>query len=190
VKAKMAALDAKIAAYKQKHGDSLPELAQVNMQGLDQVEREMSRVEDQLRALKERASNLEQQLASVSPDTTNQERDSLRELRVRLIDLKSRYSGEYPDVIKTQARSRSLRRGWSPQGRGRSRPSRTIRPTSRWRRSWRGPGPRSNPSSGRSRVSGRRGTPTGSGSRRRLGWRRGTGGWWSTGTTCRRSSRI
>jgi polysaccharide chain length determinant protein (PEP-CTERM system associated) len=108
VKAKMAALDAKIADYKQKHGDSLPELAQVNMQGLDQVEREMSRVEDQLRALKERASNLEQQLASVSPDTTNQERDSLRELRVRLIDLKSRYSDEYPDVIKTRAAIKEL----------------------------------------------------------------------------------
>ena len=108
VKAKMEALDAKIAVYKQKHGDSLPELAQVNMQGLDQVEREMSRVEDQLRALKERESNLEQQLVSVSPDTTNQERDSLRELRVRLIDLKSRYSDEYPDVIKTQAAIKEL----------------------------------------------------------------------------------
>jgi uncharacterized protein involved in exopolysaccharide biosynthesis len=68
----------------------------------------MSRVEDQLRALKERESNLEQQLASVSPDTTNQERDSLRELRVRLIDLKSRYSDEYPDVIKTKAAIKEL----------------------------------------------------------------------------------
>jgi capsular polysaccharide biosynthesis protein len=78
VKAKMAALDAKIAVYKQKHGDSLPELAQVNLQGLDQVEREMSRMEDQLRALKERESNLEQELASVSPDTTNQRHGARR----------------------------------------------------------------------------------------------------------------
>ena len=68
----------------------------------------MSRMEDQLRALKERESNLEQQLASVSPDTTNQERDSLRELRVRLIDLKSRFSDEYPDVIKTKASIKEL----------------------------------------------------------------------------------
>ena len=118
VKAKMAALDAKIADYKQKHGDSLPELAQVNMQGLDQVEREMSRVEDQLRALKERASTLEQQLSSVSPDTTNQERDNLRELRVRLIDLKSRYSDEYPDVIKTQAAIKELEARLAATGKG------------------------------------------------------------------------
>jgi len=118
VKAKMAALDAKIADYKQKHGDSLPELAQVNMQGLDQVEREMSRVEDQLRALKERASNLEQQLSSVSPDTTNQERDNLRELRVRLIDLKTRYSDEYPDVIKTQAAIKELEARLAATGKG------------------------------------------------------------------------
>ena len=72
------------------------------------MEREMSRMEDQLRALKERESNLEQQLASVSPDTTNQERDSLRELRVRLIDLKNRFSEEYPDVIKTKASIKEL----------------------------------------------------------------------------------
>ena len=116
VKAKMAALDAKIADYKQKHGDSLPELNQVNMQGLDQVEREMSRVEDQLRALKERESNLEQQLASVSPDSTNQERDSLRELRVRLIDLRSRYSDEYPDVIKTKASIKELEERLADKG--------------------------------------------------------------------------
>ncbi len=120
VKAKMAALDAKIAAYKEKHGTSLPELAQVNLQGLDQVEREMSRVEDQLRALKERGSNLEQQLASVSPDTTNQERDNLRELRVRLIDLKSQFSDEYPDVIKTKASIKELEARLAASGKGTS----------------------------------------------------------------------
>jgi hypothetical protein len=40
---------------------------------------------------------------------------------VRLIDLKSRYSDEYPDVIKTQAAIRSSRRGWPPRE-GRRRP--------------------------------------------------------------------
>lgn len=108
VKARMAALDAKISAYKQKNVNTLPELVQVNLQGLDQVERETFRMEDQLRALKEREGYLQEQLASVSPETTNQERDSLRELRVRLIDLKSRFSDEYPDVIKTKAAIREL----------------------------------------------------------------------------------
>ena len=108
VKAKMAAIDAKIAAYKQKNVNTLPELVQMNLQALDQVERESFRMEDQLRTLKEREGQLQEQLASVSPDTTNQERDSLRELRVRLLDLKSRYSDEYPDVIKTKASIKEL----------------------------------------------------------------------------------
>jgi polysaccharide chain length determinant protein (PEP-CTERM system associated) len=101
----MAALEAKIAAYKQKHGDSLPEQAQLNIQGLDQVEREMSRMEDQLRALKERESYLEQELAL---GTTNQGPGSLRELRARLVDLKSRFSDKYPEVIRTKAAIKEL----------------------------------------------------------------------------------
>ncbi|HEX8042538.1 GumC family protein [Candidatus Deferrimicrobium sp.] len=103
VQAMMAALEAKIAVYKQKHGDSLPELAQANLQGLDQVERDMSRMEDQLHALKERESYLEQELASVSQGTANQGPGSLQELRTRLVGLKSRFSDKHPDVIRTKA---------------------------------------------------------------------------------------
>jgi hypothetical protein len=65
VKAKMAALDAKIADYKQKHGDSSPSWPRSTCRGWTRWARDVP-VEDQLRALKERESNLEQQLASVS----------------------------------------------------------------------------------------------------------------------------
>jgi len=108
VQAKVAVLDAKIAGYKQKHITSLPELAQLNQQGVDQVERDLDRMQDQLRTLRERESYLEQQLAGIPPDTADREKENLKELRAQLVDLKSRYSDEYPDVIKTKAAIRDL----------------------------------------------------------------------------------
>ena len=69
VQGKAAALDAKIAEYKQKHITSLPELAQLNQQAVDQVDRDLDRMQDQMRTLRERESYLEQQLAGIAPRT-------------------------------------------------------------------------------------------------------------------------
>ncbi len=103
VKAKMEGLDGRIAAYKQRNLESLPELAQLNQQAVDQVGRDLDRANEQLRALKERESYLAQQLASVPPDTANQEKETLKSLKSQLVELKSRYSDEYPDVVRTKA---------------------------------------------------------------------------------------
>ncbi len=108
VKLKLANVDGRIAAFKQRNITSLPELAQLNQQAIDQVEREMDRLNDQLRTLKERESYLQQQLASVSPDTADREKENLKELKARLVELKSRFSDEYPDVIKTRAAIRDM----------------------------------------------------------------------------------
>jgi DNA repair exonuclease SbcCD ATPase subunit len=69
VQGKVAAVDEKIAAYKQKHITSLPELAQLNQQAVDQGDRDLDRMQDQLRTLRERESYLEQQLAGIAPRT-------------------------------------------------------------------------------------------------------------------------
>lgn len=108
VKGKLAAIDGKIATFKQRNITSLPELTQLNIQAVDQVDREMDRQTDHLRTLKEREGYLQQQLASVPPDTTDREKDNLKELKARLVDLKTRFSEEYPDVIKTRAAIRDL----------------------------------------------------------------------------------
>jgi len=108
VQAKTAALDAKIAEYKQKHITSLPELAQLNQQAVDQVDRDLDRMQDQMRTLRERESYLEQQLAGIPADTADREKENLKELRALLVDLKTRYSDEYPDVIKTRAAIQEL----------------------------------------------------------------------------------
>jgi len=54
LKARLAALDAMMSTYKKKNLTSLPELAQLNQQALDQVDRDISRLDDQLRTLRER----------------------------------------------------------------------------------------------------------------------------------------
>ena len=103
VQVSLAQQDAKISDYKKKNLNTLPELNQMNIQELERLERNMEQMEIQLRTLKERESFIKTQMASIPPDSANPDKDRLKELRVKLIYLKTRYSDEYPDVIKTQA---------------------------------------------------------------------------------------
>jgi succinoglycan biosynthesis transport protein ExoP len=124
VQASLANVDAKIAAFKEKNISSLPELSQVNLQALDQVDRDLTRMDDQLRTLRERQSYLQEQLASIPPDLAQQEKDSLKELRVKLVELKTKFSDEHPDVISTRAAIKDLegRLRKSPGGIGGTKP--------------------------------------------------------------------
>jgi polysaccharide biosynthesis transport protein len=115
---KLAQVEAKIASYKEKHITSLPELSQVNLQGLDMVERDMAAMKDQLRALTEKEGYLQTQLTSIPSETVSQEKASLKELRTLLVDLKSRFSDEYPDVIKTRAAIADLEKHLNAQKAG------------------------------------------------------------------------
>jgi polysaccharide chain length determinant protein (PEP-CTERM system associated) len=117
VQGKVAVVDAKIAEYKQKHITSLPELAQLNQQAVDQVDRDLDRMQDQMRTLRERGSYLEQQLAGIPPDTADREKENLKELRARLVELKMRYSDEYPDVAKTKAAIKDMESRLKESGR-------------------------------------------------------------------------
>lgn len=103
VQTQLADADSKLAAYKKKNVNTLPELAQVNLQTLDSTEREIVGVNYQLRSLQERESSVESQLASIPTDAASQDKSRLSELRVRLVELKSRYTDEHPDVIKTKS---------------------------------------------------------------------------------------
>jgi polysaccharide chain length determinant protein (PEP-CTERM system associated) len=102
VQAALAKQDAKIAEYKQRHINTLPELNQMNMQELERLERSLEQAEIQLRGLRERESFIKTQMASIPQDLASPDKERLKELRVRLISLKTRYSDQYPDVIKTR----------------------------------------------------------------------------------------
>lgn len=92
-------LEKKISAFKEVHINSLPEMLQVNIRSLDNYESGAERIDEQIRMLKEREGYLETQLASI-PETENTEKQRLRQLELELIDLKARFTKDYPDVKK------------------------------------------------------------------------------------------
>jgi polysaccharide chain length determinant protein (PEP-CTERM system associated) len=102
VQGRLEELEKKIAVYKGKHAISLPERYQFNLQTLDRAERDADQLKDLLRALQEKESSLQSQLASIPP-LFNPDTERLRVLRQNLVSLRTRVSDEYPDVIKLKA---------------------------------------------------------------------------------------
>lgn len=110
VQAKLADLDARIAAYKQKHLFALPEMNPLNFQELERIDRSLEQLEIQLRSLKERESSLEVQLSSIPSTQINADQERLKELRVKLVYLKSRYADHYPDIPMVEREIEKLER--------------------------------------------------------------------------------
>ncbi len=109
VKAQLETTEAEIAAFKRAHINELPEMLQLNIQKLSDTERNIERLQENLRALKEREGYLQAELATTPREWYQNwiaEKDEdvkrLEYLEVQLISLKTRYSEEYPDVIKTR----------------------------------------------------------------------------------------
>jgi polysaccharide chain length determinant protein (PEP-CTERM system associated) len=105
VKSSLDSQESRIARFKEQHINTLPELLQVNIQSLNNIERNIEMVQEQLRSLKEQEGYLQSQLINMSPDLEEQQEDKKRldELKVLLINLKSRFTDEYPDVINTRS---------------------------------------------------------------------------------------
>lgn len=102
VQAELAKVDARIADYKRRNLNALPELTQVNLQMFDTVDRDIRQQNEQLRTLREKESYLQSQISVIPTDAANQDKTRMNELRIRLVDLKSRFSDKHPDVIKTR----------------------------------------------------------------------------------------
>ena len=110
VKVSLDEIESKIADYKKAHLNELPELLSVNLQAVNDNERKIDVLNEQLKSLKEREGYLQTQLANVSPELVAQRQDQQRfeELKVQLVNLQSRFSESYPDVIKTKAEIAAL----------------------------------------------------------------------------------
>jgi len=103
VKNEMAEIDRKIAQYKEEHINELPELLQVNMQSLQNIEMNSDRLSEQMRGLREREGYLQSQLASIPQSQGQMQKNRLEELQVKLDNLKTRFSDQYPDVIEVKS---------------------------------------------------------------------------------------
>ncbi len=103
----IADLETRLAEFKQKNVNTLPELAQLNLQLMERTDRELMDTQNEIRSLEERKFYVEGQLAQISPNSpmfsTSGERilDSesrLKMLRTELASASAKYSPDHPDV--------------------------------------------------------------------------------------------
>jgi len=102
-------LEAKLATFKRKNADTMPELSGYNFQLIERTERDITENESQLRVLQERKFHLEGELAQLNPMTPmlgdNGDRvldpeSRLKMLRSDYLSALSRYSPDHPDVVR------------------------------------------------------------------------------------------
>lgn len=103
VKADLEGIDTAIARFKEKHVNDLPELVQVNMQSIHDIERNIDLLNNQLTQLREKEGYLKSQLANTPQSFMETDRQRINELNVKLVNLKNQFSDEHPDVIKTKS---------------------------------------------------------------------------------------
>lgn len=105
----IAELEDKLAKFKEKNVDRLPELNQLNLQLMDRTERDLMDTQNQIRSLEERKIYLEGQLAQLNPNSpmfsSTGERilDSASRLKMLKTDLaaaQARYAPDHPDVLR------------------------------------------------------------------------------------------
>ena len=109
VREQLEAVDKKITEFKSRHMNSLPEMLQVNLQSIDNIESGIQRIQDQIRSLREREGYLETQLASI-PEMEDPEKERLQSLEMELVNLKSKFTDDYPDVKKLRGEIAELKK--------------------------------------------------------------------------------
>lgn len=110
-------LETKIAAIKQQASGALPELTSVNMQLMNQAERELGDVDRDIRSLEERKSYLEAELATIKPytptvsatgETILDASERLKALRAEYADQAAYLSAEHPDILRMKREIQAL----------------------------------------------------------------------------------
>jgi len=104
-------IDKRLAEYKKKHQDSLPELSQLNETVSDRTGLELHDAENRIAAIDSQEVLLRAQLAQLNPtaqvysDTGLRVmgvEDRLKSLKSQLADYKARYAPGHPDIVSTE----------------------------------------------------------------------------------------
>ncbi len=105
----------KLAVFKKQNMNSLPEIFQMNMQSLDHIKRSIELAKESLRNTREKKEQIEEQLANTSINRPLYQRSPkedderrLEALKMELINLKTRFSDLYPDVVEIKQEIREL----------------------------------------------------------------------------------
>jgi uncharacterized protein involved in exopolysaccharide biosynthesis len=110
-------VEAKIAQFKQKANGALPELMSLNLQLMNQADRELMDLDQQIRSLEERQAYLEGELATIKPNTpilsVTGERildsvERLRALRAEYAGVSASFAADHPDVIRMKQEIQAL----------------------------------------------------------------------------------
>jgi uncharacterized protein involved in exopolysaccharide biosynthesis len=104
---RIAVLEGELAKFKEKNANSLPELAQFNLEQHDRGEQQLRQLESQLTSLDQQRVFLEAQLAQLKPNSSmfseSGERimtseDRLKVLRSQLASAEALYGADHPDI--------------------------------------------------------------------------------------------
>ena len=104
-------LEEKLASFKEKNADILPELQQLNMQILQRIETDVASTEAQLQNLEERKFYLQGQLTQIQPSSPLVQGASMQ-LTMREAEYasaRSRYSEDHPDLQRLKNEIASLK---------------------------------------------------------------------------------
>jgi polysaccharide biosynthesis transport protein len=108
---------AKIAVFKEKHADELPELTQLNEQKVTRIEEEMRDNDSQLRSLDQQVTFLDAQLAQINPtaqiysstgERVQSPADRLKYVRTEYARAMAIYSPDHPDVKRLKKEMEGL----------------------------------------------------------------------------------
>ena len=117
----IAALEGRLAEFKQANVDRLPELVVLNQQFLSRAEQDLTDVQRQRGVIEERRAYLEAELAQLSPAETAGEgaimadpADRLRALEAYLANVSGVYTANHPDVVRTKSAIAALRSQLGP----------------------------------------------------------------------------
>ena len=110
-------VDAKLATFKRKAGGALPELMPLNLTLMNQADRELTDLDQQIRSLDERKTYLEGELATIKPNTpimsVTGERildagERLKALRAEYAGVSASLASDHPDVMKMRREIQAL----------------------------------------------------------------------------------
>ena len=110
-------VDEKIAKFKRRAKGALPELMPLNQQLMNQTDREMMDIDQQVRSLEERKNYLEGELATIKPNTpimsVTGERildsvERLRALRAQYTGASANLAPDHPDIMKMKQEIEAL----------------------------------------------------------------------------------
>lgn len=104
-------LEDQLARFKENNSTRLPSLSALNTQQMNRIDAQLLDIERQLNAIEENRISIAAQMATVEPTQASRladgsvvlsPTDQLKALQTQLSVLKSRYSDDFPDVIRTE----------------------------------------------------------------------------------------